>query len=390
MSVWPPPRKVVQPCSVLRTTQPGTLSPPLQAVPVPRPAAPPVYRPNHSLPPQASPIQNAPIQRKAAPPAHCTPAPIQRMPAPPPVYRPNNALPPQVSPIQNRLIQRMATPPAYRAAVPIQRTSAPPPVYRPNQAVPVQRASVNLQLRPTAVIQRHKPKNILSEKRLGDKPVQRVADKIAQLFHQPFRVVGIKEHTDSDFAVSSMVQIAKEGSIIDPLLKPVKVSKKDGTAAFEDAALGINGLTVENKDAKLIHLRQNQNMDATFVHESLHAYSHDDFRRFFGTEADEGTTELFARRVMQAIDLENSGISGYQPMAATRGKVYTHEVSLAETILAQLGETMTKNAYFNGDTLAVVNWINGSNDAARKPLRDAWRDAHLGTPPALPPFFAQL
>ena len=69
-------------------------------------------------------------------------------------------------------------------------------------------------------------------------------------------------------------------------------------ATWKKAAVGIKGLTVDAGDSPIIHLLQDKKTMAAFLHESLHAYSHDSFKVFFGKDLDEGVTESLAREVM--------------------------------------------------------------------------------------------
>jgi hypothetical protein len=193
---------------------------------------------------------------------------------------------------------------------------------------------------------------------------QTVNKKISDYFGVKFQPPRLTVHEDSDFAISSFAQIAEFGEIKHPKL-PLEQDgfkvKKHQLDAFKKLAVGTNGLTVGEGANKIVHILNNANWQATLIHESLHFYSHPAFTAFVGKDLDEGTTESFAREIMKQLDSK---------LLSTRGKVYTHEVVLADEFINTIDRERVKAAYFKGDVKAIKDLILAG--FAGKALKKSW------------------
>jgi hypothetical protein len=201
-----------------------------------------------------------------------------------------------------------------------------------------------------------------------------VSTTIAGRFGVPQQALSVREHDNSDFAVSAFLQIAHIGEI-EHVHLPLEVhgvnpSRKE-LADFRRAAVGTNGLTVEDgRGGRIIHVLQSPNENATLIHEAMHAHSSATFGIFFGKDVDEGMTEYFAREVMAAIEQDPRNYGKGLNLTATRGKVYTHEVALASVLIAELGVQTVRDAYFRGAVAPIR--ANLPVDGAANNLRAAW------------------
>ncbi len=114
---------------------------------------------------------------------------------------------------------------------------------------------------------------------------------------------------------------------------------------------------------------------STLIHESLHYYSNDIFKDYFGKDMDEGTTELFARDVMAEVEERLSTKTNQLDLRSERGKVYAHEVALVREVIRIIGRNEMMEAYFRGDVgpfrqLALTETQSQTKDALKK----AWDD----------------
>ncbi|WP_333676229.1 hypothetical protein [Dyella sp.] len=195
----------------------------------------------------------------------------------------------------------------------------------------------------------------------------------------------LKEHTSLGFALSATTQILERGSIYDSTLKSVPEDLDEHRKTqLLGLQVGTKGLTVhDDSHGTIVHLLQTQNrvdeMQGTYVHEAMHAYSHDDFKEQFGKDLDEGTTEFFAREIMGKIDPDLLG---------KRNRVYNHEHALAVTFVDTFGKKDVIDAYFRGDKRIIG--LAGAGLRA-KPLMSEWRryKAAMGRETD-PPFFQVL
>ena len=116
--------------------------------------------------------------------------------------------------------------------------------------------------------------------------------------------------------------------------------------ARQNAATGANYTEDEAKaaepninafrDGSEIHVHQDRGEPGTTVHESLHLFSHDDFRDQLGFNANEGATEYFCKKLCREIGLK-------------RGNFYPNQFGAVEKLVGVVGEDTLAAAYFKGD-----------------------------------------
>jgi hypothetical protein len=91
------------------------------------------------------------------------------------------------------------------------------------------------------------------------------------------------------------------------------------------------------RDGSEIHVHENRGEPSTTIHESMHLFS-DKFRDKMGYNANEGTTEYFAKKLCAEIKL-------------ARGSFYAKQLASVEKLIATVGEDAVAAAYFQ-DKLA--------------------------------------
>ena len=89
------------------------------------------------------------------------------------------------------------------------------------------------------------------------------------------------------------------------------------------------------RDGSEIHVHVDRGEFATTVHESMHLFSHDDYRNKLGFNANEGATEYFTRKVCV-----EQGI--------TRGDFYAEQYASTKKLADLVGEDKLAAAYYQG------------------------------------------
>jgi hypothetical protein len=90
------------------------------------------------------------------------------------------------------------------------------------------------------------------------------------------------------------------------------------------------------RDGSEIHVHQDRGEPGTVVHESMHLFSHDDFRDQLGFNANEGATELFAKKLCKEQKIK-------------RGEFYVDQYKAVRKVADLVGEDVLANAYYKGD-----------------------------------------
>jgi hypothetical protein len=90
------------------------------------------------------------------------------------------------------------------------------------------------------------------------------------------------------------------------------------------------------RDGSEIHVHENRGEPGTVIHESMHLFSHDDFRGELGFNANEGATELFAKKLCAERKIK-------------RGDFYADQYRAVKKVADLVGEDVLANAYYKGD-----------------------------------------
>jgi hypothetical protein len=102
------------------------------------------------------------------------------------------------------------------------------------------------------------------------------------------------------------------------------------------------------RDGDQIHVHQDRGQFATTIHESMHLFSHDDFRGTLGFNANEGATEYFTKKLCK-----EQGI--------TRGDFYADQYASIKKLADLVGEDKLAEAYYQGK----VAELGAAVDAAK-------------------------
>ena len=102
------------------------------------------------------------------------------------------------------------------------------------------------------------------------------------------------------------------------------------------------------RDGDQIHVHQDRGQFATTIHESMHLFSHDDFRGKLGFNANEGATEYFTKKLCK-----EQGI--------TRGDFYADQYASIKKLADLVGEDKLAEAYYQGK----VAELGAAVDAAK-------------------------
>ena len=110
------------------------------------------------------------------------------------------------------------------------------------------------------------------------------------------------------------------------------------------------------RDGSEIHVHVDRGEFATTVHESMHLFSHDDYRNQLGVNANEGATELFAKKLCV-----EQGI--------TRGDFYADQYASTKKLAALVGEDKLAAAYYQGKLAELKTAVDAAKAAG---TFDAW------------------
>jgi hypothetical protein len=156
-----------------------------------------------------------------------------------------------------------------------------------------------------------------------------IKESIEAKIKSGLRVVGrLQIHNDRNFT-SHYVQFAQK-FINQSTRRPYTA-----TEAYAEAPT-----TSGFRDGDRIYVRESASV-ATVVHEAIHMYSHDNYRRMVRGDANEGTTEYFTQMACKQYGMDRVGVYGQQVAAVAR---------LARSV----GDDVLANAYFKGNIRALA------------------------------------
>jgi hypothetical protein len=126
--------------------------------------------------------------------------------------------------------------------------------------------------------------------------------------------------------------------------------------------LAIKGVRAfQDEDRGEVHIRRKGSDLGTQLHEGLHLFSHDKWKRRMNYNANEGVTELFTRKLGPEVGVERDDSS------------FLQQYTSATHLVAAAGEATVAGAYFHGDVAALRKRIDG-----RKPDGDGTWERWLG------------
>lgn len=104
------------------------------------------------------------------------------------------------------------------------------------------------------------------------------------------------------------------------------------------------------RDGTEIHVHQDRGEPATTIHESIHLFSDDAYKAAFGFNANEGTTELWTKKVCAEQKL-------------ARGDFYPNEHKSVKKLADKVGEDALAAAYFQGKVAELEAAIDAKTSA---------------------------
>ena len=120
---------------------------------------------------------------------------------------------------------------------------------------------------------------------------------------------------------------------------------KEGVRAFQDEVKGE------------IHIRKERSDLGTQLHEGLHAFSDDRWRRRMGYAVNEGVTEYFTRKLGPEVKVERDDNS------------FLREFTSAGHLVTAAGEPAVASAYFDGEIAKLEQAV----DASKKDGKGTWK-----------------
>jgi hypothetical protein len=109
----------------------------------------------------------------------------------------------------------------------------------------------------------------------------------------------------------------------------------------------------QDEDRGVIHIRRSRADLGTQLHEGLHLFSDDGWKRPMGYNANEGVTEWFTRKIGPEVGVERDDSS------------FLQQYTSATHLIAAAGEAAVAAAYFEGDVAGLEKKIDGRRaDAA--------------------------
>ena len=120
--------------------------------------------------------------------------------------------------------------------------------------------------------------------------------------------------------------------------------------AFEPKVRGF-----QDTDTGQIHVHETRGDSGTVVHEAMHLFSHATFVNTVGYHANEGTTEIFARKLCAANSIPRAG--------------YPSQYRSVMKVVALSSEAMLADAYFDNKLTPVKNKVDTAKGAG---TRDKW------------------
>jgi hypothetical protein len=121
---------------------------------------------------------------------------------------------------------------------------------------------------------------------------------------------------------------------------------------------GVRAFQDDRKDTRRVHIRQEKSDLGTQLHEGLHFFSDDRWKRQSGYNANEGVTEFFTRKMGPEVKVERDD------------SFYLQQFTSATHLVTAAGEDIVKRAYFDGDVSALRQKI----DSRGAGTWDKWLD----------------
>lgn len=132
-----------------------------------------------------------------------------------------------------------------------------------------------------------------------------------------------------------------EASRWDYYLKHIAQFKVEGNAAAE-----VEGVTHSYGQQPQIGINRDYHTQATLIHESIHFFSHYQFRRSFPVAVFEGATEFLTRNLL--------GNFGPRQDVHGQGDIYANEIAIFTRVLKGVIDMECLNrAYFKGDSSSI-------------------------------------
>lgn len=103
------------------------------------------------------------------------------------------------------------------------------------------------------------------------------------------------------------------------------------------------------RDGSEIHLHNERGETGTAIHESMHLYSHNTFRGTLGSNANEGTTEYFAREIMTEQKI-------------VRGNFYPNQLASITTLIGASSKSKLAGGYFEGTLKGLKSDVEGKGE----------------------------
>lgn len=108
-------------------------------------------------------------------------------------------------------------------------------------------------------------------------------------------------------------------------------------------------------DAK-IHIHEERGEAGTAIHESLHLFTHSSYAGTYGFNVNEGTTEVFTRKLCAEQSIR-------------RGTFYAGQRASVDKLMKKSGEGTLANAYFHGKLAELKSGVDG---ATKSGTFDKW------------------
>jgi hypothetical protein len=168
-------------------------------------------------------------------------------------------------------------------------------------------------------------------------------------------------------SLDAVMTIDDEQTFSDAWVEYAKRSINPNTGAYfkdDQEALdflkikGVRAFQDDKKGAKRIHIRQERSDLGTQLHEGLHFFSDDRWKRQSGYNANEGVTEFFTRKMGPEVKVERDD------------SFYLQQFTSANHLVTAAGEDIVKRAYFDGD----VSGLRQKIDSRGAGTWDKWLD----------------
>ena len=168
-------------------------------------------------------------------------------------------------------------------------------------------------------------------------------------------------------SLEAVMTIDDEQTFSDAWVEYAKRSINPNTGAYfkdDQEALdflkikGVRAFQDDKKGARKVHIRQAKSDLGTQLHEGLHFFSDDRWKRQSGYNANEGVTEFFTRKMGPEVKVERDD------------SFYLQQFTSATHLVTAVGEDTVKRAYFDGDVSALRQKL----DARGAGTWDKWLD----------------